>query len=173
LEKLAEKSGFGTNHLKFLSLGQGQGGVALDMIATAAQRGQWLMLQNCHLLVKWLVKLEKALEGLKSPHPEFRLWLTTSPTDKFPIGILQDALKVVSEPPNGLKLNLRSTLTKISETSLDTEECAHPQFAPLVFTLAFFHAVVQERRKYGKVGWNVSYDFSENDFTVCMEIIQT
>lgn len=57
-------------------------------------RGQWLMLQNCHLLVKWLKDLEKALERIAKPHPDFRLWLTTDPTKGFPIGILQKSLKV-------------------------------------------------------------------------------
>ena len=52
------------------------------------------MLQNCHLLVKWLRELEKQLEKLNKPHPDFRLWLTTEPTPAFPIGILQRALKV-------------------------------------------------------------------------------
>lgn len=173
LFKLAEKSGFGGNRLKFLSMGQGQGRIALQMLETAAQRGQWLMLQNCHLLVKWLRDLEKALEKITNPHPEFRLWLTTQPTNKFPIGILQRSLKVVSEPPNGLKLNLRATLTKLSDETLSTDACSHPAYPSLVYTLAFFHAVVQERRKYGKIGWNVPYDFNENDFWVCLEIIKT
>ncbi|KAL8575829.1 Dynein heavy chain 10, axonemal [Nucella lapillus] len=52
-------------------------------------------------------------------------------------------------------------------------ECSHAAFASLVFVLAFFHAVVQERRKYGKIGWNVSYDFNESDFRVCMQILNT
>jgi hypothetical protein len=30
----------------------------------------------------------------------------------------------------------------------------------------------QERRKYDKIGWNISYDFSESDFMVCMQILQ-
>ncbi len=47
------------------------------------------MLQNCHLLIRWLKELEKALEQLTKPHPDFRLWLTTAPTPEFPIGILQ------------------------------------------------------------------------------------
>ena len=111
------------------------------------------MLQNCHLLVRWLKDLEKALELLTKPHPDFRLWLTTAPTPDFPIGILQRSLKVVTEPPNGLKLNLRNTYFKISSSSL--KDCPHSAFKPLVYTLAFFHAVVQERRKYGKVSCNM------------------
>lgn len=128
------------------------------------------MLQNCHLLVRWLKDLEKDLERLTKPHPDFRLWLTTAPTPDFPIGILQKSLKViitciaqvlqyiiesfsllkvVTEPPNGLKLNLRNTYFKISSQAL--RDAPHSAFKPLVFTLAFFHAVVQERRKYGKV----------------------
>lgn len=68
--------------------------MALQLLETAIARGQWLMLQNCHLLVKWLIDLEKALERLTKPHPDFRLWLTTDPTPAFPIGILQRSLKV-------------------------------------------------------------------------------
>ena len=77
----------------------------------------------------------------------------------------------MTEPPNGLKLNLRSTYFKIPNTALT--DCPHSAFPTLVFVLAFFHAVVQERRKYGKIGWNVSYDFNESDFQVCMDILHT
>jgi dynein heavy chain len=129
------------------------------------------MLQNCHLLVKWLRELEKQLEKITKPHPDFRLWLTTEPISTFPIGILQRSLKIVTEPPNGLKLNLKNTYHKITSNMLT--DCPHEAFPSLVFVLAFFHAVVQERRKYNKIGWNVSYDFNESDFRVCMQILNT
>uniref|UniRef100_A0A8D2N9M5 Dynein-1, subspecies f n=1 Tax=Zonotrichia albicollis TaxID=44394 RepID=A0A8D2N9M5_ZONAL len=172
LMKLAERSEFKADRLKFLAMGQGQEEViALQLLEESVVHGHWLMLQNCHLLVKWLVHLEKAVEKITNPHDDFRLWLTTDPTEGFPIGILQKALKVVTEPPNGLKLNMRATYFKIPPEAL--EECPHPAFKSLVYVLAFFHAVVQERRKFGKVGWNVPYDFNESDFQVCMEILNT
>uniref|UniRef100_A0A8C3NCR8 Dynein-1, subspecies f n=1 Tax=Geospiza parvula TaxID=87175 RepID=A0A8C3NCR8_GEOPR len=171
LMKLAERSEFKADRLKFLAMGQGQEEIALQLLEEAVVHGHWLMLQNCHLLVKWLVHLEKAVEKITDPHEDFRLWLTTDPTEGFPIGILQKALKVVTEPPNGLKLNMRATYFKIPPEAL--EECPHPAFKSLVYVLAFFHAVVQERRKFGKVGWNVPYDFNESDFQVCMEILNT
>ena len=68
--------------------------VALQLLETAISRGQWLMLQNCHLLVRWLRELDKQLEKMNKPHPDFRLWLTTEPTPAFPISILQRSLKV-------------------------------------------------------------------------------
>ena len=48
-----------------------------------------MLLQNCHLLASWLKTLERILSDAKDPHKDFRLWLTTEPTEKFPIGILQ------------------------------------------------------------------------------------
>ncbi|XP_041853005.1 dynein heavy chain 10, axonemal [Melanotaenia boesemani] len=171
LKKLAESLDFGGSKFKFLAMGQGQEKVALELLEKAVSRGHWLMLQNCHLLVKWLKELEKALERVTNPSPSFRLWITTDPIKDFPIGILQKSLKIVTEPPNGLKLNMRATYSKITEETLIA--CPHPAFRSLVYVLAFFHAVVQERRKYGKLGWNVPYDFSESDFFVCMEILNT
>ena len=66
------------------------------------------------------------------------------------MGILQKSLKVVTEPPDGLKLNMRATFAKIDQSVLDA--CPHDAFRACLFTLAFLHAVVQERRKYGKIG---------------------
>lgn len=38
------------------------------MIEAGATRGLWVMLQNCHLLPKWLKTLEKILEKIDKPH---------------------------------------------------------------------------------------------------------
>ena len=169
--KLAGTLGMGGPKMKFMALGQGQGPVAQSMLDVGALRGHWVMLQNCHLLPGWLKTLEKLLEQLHNPHADFRLWLTTDPTDRFPIGILQRSLKVVTEPPNGLRLNMLASYSKVSEEGLAA--CPHPAFRSCVFVLAFFHAVVQERRKYGKIGWNVPYDFNDSDFAVSLRLVST
>lgn len=78
--KLANELGFG-NKLRYCSLGQGQAVYAEQHLEIAKNRGHWVLLQNCHLLSKWLKTLEKILEKMDNPHPDFRLWLTTEPTD--------------------------------------------------------------------------------------------
>ena len=95
--------------------------------------------------------------------------MPTEPTERFPMGILQKSLKVVTEPPDGLKLNMRATFAKIDQSVLAA--CPHDAFRACLFTLAFLHAVVQERRKYGKIGWNVAYDFNESDFVISRKLV--
>lgn len=54
----------------------------------------------------------------------------------------------------GLKANMLRTYTRFSEAYL--HECAKPsEWRRLLFGLSLFHAVVQDRRKFGPLGWNI------------------
>jgi dynein heavy chain len=100
--------------------------------------------------------------------------LTTNPIDptapiRFPLGILQRSLKVVTEPPDGLSANIKQAYSKLNDEILN--ECPKREFKSLVYVLSFFHATIQERKKFGKIGWNVNYDFNDSDFRISLSLI--
>ena len=48
-----------------------------------------------------------------TPHPAFRLWLTTEPHAHFPAILLQQSLKITFEAPPGLQKNLQRTFESL------------------------------------------------------------
>ncbi|KAH9641784.1 hypothetical protein HF086_003910 [Spodoptera exigua] len=116
-----------------ISMGQGQEIHARKLIERGLKEGIWVLLQNCHLGLDYMVEvMEQFGELEKDPesiHEYFRLWITTEVHPKFPITLLQMSIKYTCEPPS----------------------------------------VVQERRKFGPLGWNIPYEFNSADWlSSCM-----
>lgn len=171
LIEFAAKKGMG-DRLKNLSLGQGQAPIAEAMIATARTEGHWVFLANCHLSLSWMPKLAKIVETMEEdpPHEDFMLWLSSSPTPQFPISILQAGIKMTTEPPQGLKANMKRLYASLTEDQF--EQCQQAEkYKKLLLSLAFFHSVLIVRRKFQMLGWNVVYPFNDSDFIVSESIL--
>eukprot|EP01029_Cantina_marsupialis_P013888 TRINITY_DN307_c2_g5_i1.p1 TRINITY_DN307_c2_g5~~TRINITY_DN307_c2_g5_i1.p1 ORF type:complete len:1977 (+),score=578.12 TRINITY_DN307_c2_g5_i1:155-5932(+) len=160
--------------LDMVSLGQGQGELAEKLIKKAMQNGSWMLLQNCHLALSWLPTLERIHEELsqdKDVNQGFRLWLTTYSTPEFPISVLQGSSKVIIEAPKGLRANLLRSFNgdPINNPEFYCSVRVGEPWRRLLFGLCLFHGIVQERRQFGSIGWNIRYEFNESDLQISVQ----
>ena len=157
-----------------LSLGQGQSPIATRMIKEGVEEGHWVYLANCHLSLSWMPRLDKLIENLQNTshtHPDFRLWLSSSPTPEFPIAILQSGIKMTTEPPKGIKANMKRLYQKIEVAQF--ERCSDKnRYKKLLYALSFFHSILLERKKFLQLGWNIDYGFNDSDFDVSENLLE-
>jgi dynein heavy chain len=104
-------------------------------------------------------------------NPDFRLFLTSMPATYFPVSILQNGIKLTTEPPRGIKANLKRSLNNLTDEALD--DCLKKDiFHKLLLGTCFFHSLVQERRKFGPLGWNIRYEFNDSDLETTKTVLQ-
>ncbi|KAJ3192063.1 Dynein heavy chain 6, axonemal [Irineochytrium annulatum] len=164
------------DRLHMISLGQGQGPIAEELIRQASTSGDWLFLQNCHLAASWMPRLEQIIQDFSLPesevNPNFRLILSSMPSKVFPISILQNGVKVTNEPPKGLRANIARSFADVPVELFDEHPPQGVRFKKLLFGVCFFNAIIHERKKFGPLGWNILYDWSNSDLEVSMTILK-
>jgi hypothetical protein len=65
----------------------------------------------------------------------------------------------------GLKANLKSAYFKLDNDKLNLTTKPF-EYKKLLFGLCCFHAIAQERRKFGPLGWNIPYEFNDTDLDI-------
>ncbi|XP_025202252.1 dynein beta chain, ciliary-like, partial [Melanaphis sacchari] len=178
VEAVGKKKGYTIEKKNFhnISLGQGQEQVAENAIELSSRMGNWVMLQNVHLVQKWLPTLDKKMEAsFEHPHVNYRIFISAEPAADplyhiIPQGILDSSIKITNEPPTGMMANLHKALDNFNQDTL--EMCSkESEFKAILFSLCYFHASIQERSKFGAQGWNRSYPFNVGDLTISVNVL--
>ena len=154
-----------------VSMGEGQDKVALQAINEGFVNGSWIILQNCHLGLKFMEDLITIINPDDIANDDFRLWITCEPHQKFPLGLLQRTIKVTNEPPKGIKAGLHKTFTTVINQDF-LEKIDQPPWRALIFTVCFLHSIVQERRKFGSLGWCIPYEYNNSDLEASLNFIE-
>jgi dynein heavy chain len=76
-------------------------------------------------------------------------------TPEFPFSIVQESTNVTSEQPRGLAFGV--------DLSVFDSKPSSQQF---ILSFALFAALIQDRKKFGPLEWNIIYEWSDSDFCV-------
>eukprot|EP01105_Mastigella_eilhardi_P022506 TRINITY_DN553_c0_g1_i1.p1 TRINITY_DN553_c0_g1~~TRINITY_DN553_c0_g1_i1.p1 ORF type:complete len:4613 (+),score=1400.71 TRINITY_DN553_c0_g1_i1:1522-13839(+) len=154
--------------LQRLAIGSPEGfALAEEAVNHASKTGGWVLLKNIHLAPQWLLQMEKKLHSL-TPHPNFRLFMTSEIHPRLPANLLRMSHKFTFEPPPGIRSNLQHTLNSVAPSRMNKGPSLRSR---LYFLLAWLHAVVQERLRYVPRGWTKGFEFSETDLKCALDTV--
>ena len=180
VEDLGKEYGVTTESKSFIniSMGQGQEPIAEGVVERFAKEGGWVMLQNCHLMSKWVPKLERLLEVVtEDAHESFRCFISAEPPPmaswkNMPESLMQSCIKVANEAPADIKSNLHRAWANFNQDKIDG--CDKPvEMKACLFSLCWFHAVVCGRRRFGQQGWSRKYSFNTGDLIICSNVLSS
>ena len=189
LRKYAKKR---ERRLNILAVHIGRERYVEKIIRDCAVAGEWVLIENCHLLVSWLPRLEQVFEEIISSanesnlHEDFRIWCSSEPCESFPVLILQEGIKMMIESPT----EFRHTLVEAFNTrplaneefwELGASEAPLPPYPPpdikigdstlwkrTAVMLCCLHANMVLRGDYGGIGWNCPYTFGTEDLNLSL-----
>lgn len=93
-----------------------------------------------------------------------------APASYIPVSLVQNSIKLSMEQPKGLKTKLQRAFDKFKPNQLTSQT---PESMRLIFSLSLFHAIIQERKKFGALGWNLPYEFNDSDLLSSIQMMQS
>lgn len=81
-------------------------------------------------------------------------------------------MKLTNEAPKGLKSNMIKTYMDLTNERMSINN-QKDNFFKLTFALSLFHALIQERRKFGPIGWNIKYEFNDSDLDTSLTVLKS
>ncbi|RHY38496.1 hypothetical protein DYB30_002970, partial [Aphanomyces astaci] len=160
-----------------ISMGQGQEGPAERTLEKFAAEGSWIVLQNIHLIPRWLPQLTRILDQCShTADTNFRCFLSAeapglSTVTNIPETLLQVCIKVANEAPADLKSNLSRAWASFSLKTIETS-LKPSEYQGCLFALCFYHAVILGRKRFGCQGWSRPYSFNQGDLTLCADVLR-
>lgn len=89
----------------------------------SAKSFNFTILQNIHLVAKWLGTLDKKVERYSiGSHDDYRVFMSAEPAPCpdahiIPQGLLENAIKITNEPPTGMYANLHKALDLFTQVN--------------------------------------------------------
>ena len=169
----------GDRPLLQISLGKGQISRAKEKVLKGVNEGYWVYLGNMHLSKAFMKELERVIEYINSQsvkNSNFQLFLSTKAVPYIPLSLLHDCVKITLEPSKGIQPNMHKIITNlIPEYTVKESKDAFEEFfryKKLVFALSWFHTILNERKRFKSLGWNVDYEFTDSDFVFSEKVLR-
>ena len=152
--------------LHHFQVGKGLNKTIEDAISKAAQSGDWILIENIQLADVWIDDLELIIAKLDKEvsSNKFRMFLSSVQMDNCPHMILKTSVKVALQQPTGIKLRMERF---IEEFARDPAWRRGPNYVfhkNMYFALSYLHSVLDGRKIFGPLGWNIYSGFDASDF---------
>lgn len=152
-----------------------------EIINTNIESGEnWILLEN--------FENTRDIRGLLRPHitidqdfhHSYRLWILTTPTPRFPTPELKKCFKLTSTMAYTIRESIHEAFSKgvIKEAKCWTSDRqsiggAERHMSRLLYCLAFFHASLNERCRYGAIGgWSTFPVFSRDELSMGVSFLE-
>eukprot|EP01022_Parablepharisma_sp_SALTPOND_P013750 TRINITY_DN1846_c1_g1_i1.p2 TRINITY_DN1846_c1_g1~~TRINITY_DN1846_c1_g1_i1.p2 ORF type:complete len:5107 (+),score=843.18 TRINITY_DN1846_c1_g1_i1:25620-40940(+) len=177
---LAEEKIKGKPLLK-VSLGQEQAEVVAKALDEGVRKDTWVYFANCHYAIDTIQGLteqivhrisKKDRSERKEEPKNFRIILSSTSHPKFPISLLRSCEKLTIESLTGIKANMCRIYQSLPASEEFVSQAERDNYSRAIFSLAFYHCVLLERRRFRNLGWNKIYNFNLSDIFACENLIR-
>ncbi|XP_058817897.1 dynein axonemal heavy chain 2-like [Topomyia yanbarensis] len=163
-------------NLKYLSANTESIETIVNHLKICVKQAKWLYVHDCHKSKPFLSQLSHVVAFLRSidASSKFRLWMVVDVNaSNVPVHVLQECIKFMYDESVGIRQRMHSLYELIGESRFKkiAKTKHHIQQKKILFSLAFFHSLLIERKKFQTLGWMKQHFLSFLDFQLSEKLL--